>query len=147
MKNIGVMLAMVLAIGMIATGMAAAQEKNTEECPVIVTVVVIGDSNMKVPEAIAAFPGDYFKVVLYAAGGTGYNWILDSDSLTSIEMVTNSTSPVSSLPLAGGKARWEFYLRVKPETKGQETLHFHLSRSWEKNEKSDQVVDLTVITK
>jgi len=146
-KMISVMLAMVLAIGMIATGMASAEEKKTEDYPESVTVVVIGDSSVKAPEVITVFPGDYFKVVLYAAGGTGYCWMLDSDSLISIKMVANSSSPVSSLTLAGGKVRWEFYLRVKPETTGQEILHFYLSRPWDKNEKSDQVVDLTVITK
>jgi len=114
----------------------------------IAKVVVVGDSNEKFPEAIEVNTGDYFKVVLHAAGGTGYGWALDSESLKLIELVSSNVAQVNSQSLlVGGKAIWEFYLRLKPEMTGQETIHFYLSRPWEKNEKPAQVFDLTVVAK
>jgi hypothetical protein len=62
-------------------------------------------------------------------------------------MLESNVVSVSNPLLTGGPAKWEFYLRVKPETAGQETLHFYLSRSWEKNENPERFFDLTVNTK
>ena len=146
-RKISVMLVMILTMATISSGAASAGEKKTNDYPVIATVVVVGDSSGNSPEAIKVKPGDYFKVVLYAAGGTGYGWMLDSKSLISIKAVADSVAPVNSQPLAGGKAKWEFCLRVKPEAAGQETLHFYLSRPWEKNGKPARVFDLNVVAK
>ncbi|MBP2653595.1 MAG: Chagasin family peptidase inhibitor [Firmicutes bacterium] len=146
MKKISVMLVMMLAMATIASGTASAGEKKAGECPVVSTVVVVGDNSGMAPEAIKVKPGKYFKVVLYAAGGTGYGWQLSDENLVSIEAVADSKGPVDKRPLPGGKARWDFCLRVKPEAVGQETLHFYLSRPWEKGKKPVQMFDLTVVT-
>jgi Predicted secreted protein len=134
------------------TPLAASAEKEALDFPIVMTIVVVGDpSGGKAPEDIEVAPGDYFKVVLYAAGGTGYSWVLESQSPGTVEIAADHTVPVSSQlngpPLAGGMVKWEFYLHVKAEATGQETLHFTLSRPWEKNQKPARMFDLHVITR
>ena len=109
MKKISVMLVMMLIMIIFTVGIASAGDKKPGDYPVNTTVVIIGDSSVNEPEAIEISPGEYLKVVLYAAGGTGYGWVLDSDSLTSIEVVSSNVAQVNSQPLlVGGKARWDF---------------------------------------
>ena len=145
MKRICVLLAMLLTMAMPTAVVAAAEEKKIDDYPITKMVVVVGANSETRAESISVKPGDYFMVVLYAAGGTGFSWAFDSKNLNLLEAVADSTEPVSSQPLAGGEARWKFCLRVKPEAVGQETLHFYLSRPWMKNAKPAQAFDLTVV--
>ena len=147
MKIIRVVVALLWIMGMATVALAAAEEKEPSEYPIAATVVVIGANGETGAESISVRPGDYFRVVFYAAGGTGYGWALDSESLSLIEKAAVNTEPVSKEPLTGGKVRWNFYLRVKPEATGQEILHFYLSRPWEKNVKPVQAFDLTLDVK
>ena len=144
MKRICVLLAMLLTMAML-TAVVAAEEKKIDDYPITKMVVVVGANSETRAESISVKPGDYFMVVLYAAGGTGFSWAFDRKSLNLLEAVADSTEPVSSQPSAGGEARWKFCLRVKPEAVGQETLHFYLSRPRMKNAKPAQAFDLTVV--
>jgi len=144
-NKLSIMLMMLILVS-ISVGVASAEEKSSDY-PVSTAVVVVGNGRGEVPEALELESGDYFKVVLYAAGGTGYNWALDNESLKSIEVVANSSVPVNHLPLAGGPVRWEFYLRLKPGATEPENLHFYLSRPWDKNQKPAQMFDLAVAIK
>ncbi|HWR31092.1 MAG TPA: protease inhibitor I42 family protein [Negativicutes bacterium] len=147
MKTIRILVVMMLTLAMLTVGVASAAEKKIDDYPVATTVEVVGANGETKAETINVTPGDYFMVVLYAAGGTGYSWTLDSKNLTLTEVIADSTEPVSSQPLAGGSVRWKFCLRVKPEMVGQETLHFNLSRPWMKDAKPAQAFNLTVVTK
>lgn len=138
-----VMIAMLITIAM---GQTAVGAEPAKEYPVTVMVVAASDSAVA-PEEVKVNPGNCFKVILYAAAGTGYGWELDSGTLTSIELLERNVVSVSRLPLEGGPAKWEFCLRVKPQGAGPETLHFSLSRPWEKTEKPARMFDLTVVTK
>jgi len=145
MRSIRELVVMLLTMAMLTAGVAAAEEKKIDDYPITKMVVVVGANDETRPESISIKPGDYFMVVLYAAGGTGFSWAVDSKNLNLLEAVADSTEPVINQPLAGGEVRWKFCLRGKTEAVGQETLHFYLSRPWMKNTKPAQAFDLTVV--
>lgn len=127
-------------------------ENNELGFPVVMTIEAVGGRNSAtVPETIEIVSGDYFKVVLHAAGGTGYSWVFKREGSGLVEVVADNVIPLSDQlntpPLAGGPVKWEYYFHAKPETIGQETLRFQLIRPWEKVKKPAQTFDLTVITK
>ena len=127
---------------------AAAEGMAYREYPIGTTVIVAGDCAASASESIDVKKGDYFKVVLYAAGGTGYEWTLANQKPALAESVENSAAPVEgSENLAGGRVRWVFYLKVKPDASGQETLKFVLRRAWEKNVPPARNFDLTLLAR
>ena len=135
----------VLAAMMIFSTIAAAEGMAYREYPISATVVVTGDASTIAPESIDVKKGDYIKVVLYASGGTGYAWTLAAKNSLLAESVGEFTAPVEGTEkLTGGKVRWVFYLKVKADASGQETLQFVLSRSWEKNVPPARSFDLTL---
>lgn len=139
-----VLLTMVVFCGTVA----AAEGMAYREYPISATVVVSGDGSASVSESVDVKKGDYFKVVLYAAGGTGYEWTLATQNPLLVEAVGNSTAPVDNTgKLAGGKVRWVFYLKMKADATGQETLQFVLRRSWEKNVQPARSFDLTLVAR
>ncbi|MCE5286869.1 MAG: protease inhibitor I42 family protein [Pelosinus sp.] len=144
MKKSSLVVALMLVMLLTVIGAAAAEEQKADNYAVVKTVEVNGRSGEIASQEVTVKPGDYIKVNLYAAGGTGYDWQLDSDSADSIQAVSKDTAPVGDKYLAGGPVRWEFVLLVKPEAKPQ-TLHFALVRSWEKNKKPAQAFDLKVL--
>lgn len=127
----------------IFTGTVYAGESNST-----VQTIVVDANNTTIANHITVKAGEYFKVAFYTSVGTGYQWTLDSkQELALIEQVSvdsaASNDRFSSVP--GGKVKEEFYLRVKPEATGQQTLHFFLIRPWESNVKPVQVFDLDAI--
>ena len=137
-----------LAAMMLFSATASAEGMAYREYPISATVVVTADTNTNVSESIDVKNGDYIKVVLYASGGTGYAWTLATQNPLLVEAVGSSTAPVEGTEkLAGGKVRWVYYLKMKAEASGQETLQFVLSRSWEKNVPPARSFDLTLVVR
>ncbi len=137
-----------LSAMMLFSGVADAKGTTYREYPVSATIVVTEDGGTNVSESIEIKKGEYFKVVLYAAGGTGYDWALGTQNPLLAEFVEKSTAPVAGAEkLAGGKVRWIFVLKMKDDASGQETLQFVLRRSWEKNVPPARTFDLTLVTR
>lgn len=148
MRKINDIIAIVLIALVITATSVAAEEKASPDYPVDTTIVLMGDNSRKGTEAIPVKAGDCFKVLLYAAGGTGYEWVLAAKNLKLVEPVGESVGPVDDVPVSvGGQVRWTFYLRLKDEAIGTERLRFVLQRPGEKNEERAQVFDLTVMAK
>jgi predicted secreted protein len=76
-------------------------------------------------------PGEYFKVELYAAGGTGYEWVLVNKKLNLVKIASHFAGPEKTPALPGGIERTVFLLQAKPGTSGKETVTFSLRRVWE----------------
>lgn len=125
MKKALIVLSLMLFITMPTAGAAPIEAVNGCQYPISMTVIAESDSS----QIINVKVGDYFKVTLEAAGGTGYSWQLDNKNMDFVEAVDKTVAPVNpNLHLAGGKVRWEFYFRVKPDALGQDTLQFCLRR-------------------
>ena len=126
-------------------GTADAEGMAYREYPIAATVIIAGDCSESAAESIDVKRGEYFKVILYASGGTGYEWMVTDKNLSMVEVVNKSVAPVdSSTKLVGGKVRWTFYLKMKDDVSGQETIPFVLKRAWEKNELPARKCELTV---
>jgi len=133
---------------MLFSAVVAAEGMAYREYPISATVVVTGDASTSAPESIDVKKGDYIKVVLYASGGTGYAWTLATQNPLLTEAVGNSSAPVEGTEkLTGGKVKSVFYLKIKADASGQETLQFVLSRSWEKNVPPARSFDLTLVVR
>lgn len=143
-KKISLVVVLMLAILLTVIGAAAAEEQKTDNYTVAKTIEVTDSSGEISSKEVTVKPGDYIKINLYAAGGTGYGWQLDFYSADSIQEVSKNTVSVGDKHLAGGPVRWEFVLLVKPEAEAQ-TLHFALVRPWEKSEKPAKVFDLHIV--
>lgn len=141
---IGGALAVLFALGG-GTGWAAAQPA---EVPVSLTFVLGGDCDGRAAETIEVGAGSNFKVVLYAAGGTGYAWTLAESGLDGLALVEHTVGPVDpSAKLSGGRLKWSFVLQAPATSAGQTALKFALQRSWEKNTPPVRTLDLAVIVK
>lgn len=146
-KKIAIMAILLITLAIAATTVSA-EGKDSRDYLVSTTIVLIGDGGGKSAEAIPVKAGDYFKVVLYAAGGTGYEWVLENKDLKLVEAVDEFINPVDGAQnLPGGQVRWVFYLQLKADALGQETLQFALKRPWEPKAEPAQVFGLTVTAK
>lgn len=124
-----------------------AAEAKAPEVPVGALVVVTGDGEQGA-EMIEVKAGQYIKVSLFAAGGTGYSWTLAEPNLALIEPVGDQIEPVDpDSRRVGGRMKWSYYLKVKESASGQEVLKFVLRRPWEKNTPPARSFELTVVTK
>jgi predicted secreted protein len=139
MKKLSLVLAVTLIMLITLIGAAFAEKVNN--CAIANTVEVAADSG-EISKDITVKPGDYIKVILYANGGTGYGWELNSDNI--VEQISKNTMPVDDKCLAGGPERYEFVLLVRPEASEPRTLHFVLIRPWEKTKQPAQVFDLNL---
>lgn len=140
---------LLVSLVMVATYVtASAEEKKVNEYVITTQIVMSSDTGEKKVDAVEVKPEECFKVILTAAGGTGYSWEFDSKAAVLVEVLDHYTSSVTSEPeLVGGPLRWIFYLRAKENAIGQETLHFYLKRPWESNEKPINTVDLMTVIK
>lgn len=111
------------------------------ETPVNMTLKVdVLDSNSEVV-SFHVKPGEAFRVELFAAGGTGYEWELVTKDLTRLSVLSHSTAPVTTAPgLTGGKLKTVYVLQAKPESAGVEQVTFSLRRSWEAPELAARTV-------
>jgi predicted secreted protein len=147
MKKNQYIVMMVLALTLVC-GTAAAEGMAYREYQIGTTVIIAGDCSESAAESIDVKRGEYIKVILYAAGGTGYEWVVTDKNLSMVEVVNNSVAPVdSSTKLVGGKARWTFYLKMRDDASGQEVVPFALKRAWEKNEPPARKFELTVVAR
>lgn len=113
----------------LASGMVSADGMARAETPIAMNIKVDAVSEVLGFDIKA---GEFFKVELYAAGGTGYEWVLLNKDLQLVEVMSRSTGPVTETPnLVGGKMRTIYILQAKSGTAGQETVAFSLRRSWE----------------
>jgi predicted secreted protein len=124
----------VLSMSFLIWGMGAAvtlaQDMPGREPPIAVTVKADADDATGEGLTVDIKAGDFFRVELYAASGTGYEWELLTKDLRLVEVV-NSYAAMETPDLAGGKMRTVYILRAKPDTVGQETVVFSLRRSWQ----------------
>lgn len=130
LKKTVVMLSMSLFIWGMGAAVALAQDVPGREPPIAVTVKADADDAAGEGLTVDIKAGDFFKVELYAAGGTGYEWELLNKALKLVK-VENSYSVAETPNLAGGKMRTVYILQAKPGTAGQETVVFALRRSWQ----------------
>lgn len=126
---------------------AAAAPEKTPDFPVTMTVVVAGDCE-RGEESVEIKPGQFFKVDLYAAGGTGYAWTLVNSDFALLELAGDSAGPVDSdSTRTGGRVKWSYFLKVKEAASGQEVVKFALKRAWEKDAAPARSFDLTVVAR
>lgn len=82
--------------------------------------------------AVNLLPGEYIRVELTAASGTGYEWkLMEEPKLARVE----KSGPEQVYPdknLSGGPNRVIYTLQAG-EASGTESLHFVLARPWEDN--------------
>ncbi|MEN6411219.1 MAG: protease inhibitor I42 family protein [Veillonellales bacterium] len=116
----------------LAAGMVSADGMASAETPIAMNIKVDAKDAANEVLSFDIKAGEVFKVELYAAGGTGYEWVLLNKDLQLIEVVSSSTGPAMETPnLVGGKMRSVYILQAKSDTAGQETVVFSLRRSWE----------------
>lgn len=137
MKNInGKTLKIVLIMSFYIWSMvavAAAAEDTTSEEPII-AMTIKADASGAVSEVlpVAIKAGEFFKVQLSAASGTGYEWVLLNKDLRLIEVINRSTDPTTDPPdVPGAKMCTVYILQAKPDTAGQETITFSLRQGWQ----------------
>ncbi|MBP2643240.1 MAG: Chagasin family peptidase inhibitor [Firmicutes bacterium] len=127
MKKIIIILSLIMCITL--PGAASVKEVKNYQYPISMTVIAPEDSSGGASQIIEVNTGDYFKVGLEAAGGTGYRWQLDDNNMDIVEFVDQTAAPVDPVfRMPGSKIRWEFYFKVKPNVSGQQPLRFYLRR-------------------
>ena len=136
MKNInGKTLKIVLIMSFYIWSMvavAAAAEDTTSQEPII-AMTIKADASGAVSEVlpVAIKAGEFFKVQLSAASGTGYEWVLLNKDLRLIEVINRSTDPTTDpLDVPGAKMCTAYILQAKPDIAGQETITFCLRQGW-----------------
>lgn len=134
------LLALTLSVSLVAAeGMAY------REYPISATIMLEGCGNVQYEQTLDLKSGDYFRVELFAAGGTGYQWTLENENPELIKLVYQNSGPVDAAKnIAGGKARTVFIFQATSSTNTPEVLHFALKRPWEKAEKPAQTMELSV---
>ena len=137
-----------IMLGIALLWSSAGASVQAADLPVTMAVVVAGDCEGRGGETIEASPGQTFKVELFAAGGTGYSWTLENKQLALMEALGDEAGPVDpTANLVGGRTKWTFFLKLKEDAVGQETLNFALKRGWEKNVVPIRAFALTVTAK
>lgn len=130
-KKVFALLSMSLLIGSVAAAVVLAEDRAfQEEAPIAMTVKVDADDAASEGLAVDIKAGDFFKVELYAASGTGYDWEVLNKALQLVK-VEKRYSVMETPDLPGGKMCTVYILQAKPDTVGQETVGFSLRRSWE----------------
>ena len=134
-----------LLILTLSCSMAAAEGMAYREYPISASIMVESSSTMHCSQSLELSPGDYFRVELFTAGGTGYQWTLTNEKPELVKIVYQHTGPVDvTQELAGGKTRTVFIFQVNPAVDTPETLQFALKRAWEKTVKPIQSLDISV---
>lgn len=91
-------------------------------------------------------PGATINVVLYASGGTGYEWKTNLDQTKLVKLVSKNISPAySNKEFVGGKMKYEFTLQVQNVITDREEVNFSLVREWEKDKKPAKKFSLFVM--
>lgn len=111
---------------------AAAEGMAYRELPVSATVRV--DERDTTTVGVDIKPGECLRVELFAAGGTGYDWVIDNTTLQLLEVKYHTTGSVHSEGLVGGPVRTVFILQAKEGVRGKETVVFSLRRPWESDD-------------
>ena len=130
LKNVFTMLSISFLIWGIVAAVALAEDMTVQEPPIAMTVKVDADDAANEGLVVDIKASNFFKVELYAASGTGYEWELLNKDLQLVE-VENCYSVMETPNLAGGKMRTVYILQAKPDTVGQETVAFSLRQSWQ----------------
>ena len=142
---------MILLCGLIwlllPLSLAAAEGMAYREYPLSASIMLDSEGRLSSEQALQLREGDFFRVELRTAGGTGYQWELKNDAPELAQVVYRATEPLDAnapIPLAGGKTRTIFIFRVASASVLSETLRFSLERSWETHVKPLQELTLTV---
>lgn len=91
-------------------------------------------------------PGATINVVLYAPGGTGYEWKTNLDKTKLVKLVSQNVSPAyANKEFTGGKMKYEFTLQVQNVITDREEVEFALARNWEKGKKPIKEFELSVM--
>ena len=111
-----------------------------------VTIRVDGAGQDTVELAVNLLHGEYMRVELTAASGTGYEWKLVEDPR--LTRITEKSEPVQlsdDKNRPGGQYRITYTLQAGAES-GNESIRFILVRSWETNKLASKtlMVDMTV---
>lgn len=132
LKKVLAMMSTFFLFWVLAAGMVSADGTARGEKPIAMNIKVDAEDAASEVLGFDIKAGEFFKVELYAAGGTGYEWVLLNKDLQLVKVVSSSTGPVTDTPnLLGGKIRTVYILQAKPHTAGQETVAFSLRRAWE----------------
>jgi len=130
LKKMFTMLSVSFLIWSMAPVVALAADVTVQEPPIAITVKASADNATSEGLVVDIKAGDFFKVELFAASGTGYEWELLNKALQLVK-VENSYSVMETPNLAGGKMLTVYILQAKPDTVGQEVIVFSLRRSWQ----------------
>ena len=115
------------------------------EYPISATIMLEGSGEAQYAQTLTLKPGEYFRVELFAAGATGFQWICTPEKPELAKIVYQNTAPVDAYKnMCGGKTKTVYIFRVNAGVNDQETLQFSLQRSWEKEIKPLQTLELTV---
>ncbi|MBP2637804.1 MAG: Chagasin family peptidase inhibitor [Firmicutes bacterium] len=143
-KKVFTMLSMSLLIwGMTASVVLADDMAVKEESPIAITVKADADDAVSEGLVVDIKAGDFFKVELYAASGTGYEWELINKALQLVK-VEKRYSVMEMPNLPGGKMCTVYILQAKPDTGGQETVAFSLRRSWQPADMAAKTINCEV---
>ena len=143
LQNMFAILSMSFLIWGMAAAVVSAEDIAVREPPIAMTVKADADDTATEGLVVDIKAGDFFKVELYAASGTGYEWELLNKDLQLLE-VENSYSVMETPNLAGGKMRTVYILQAKPDTVGQETVVFSLRRSWQPADMAAKTINCEV---
>ena len=130
LKTVFTMLSISFLIWGMAPAVALAADMTVQEPPIAMTVKAAADDAASDGLVVDIKAGDFFKVELFAASGTGYEWELLNKALQLVN-VENRYSVMETPNLAGCKMRTVYILQAKPDTAGQEIIVFSLRRSWQ----------------
>lgn len=99
----------------------------------------------KLSTKVTLGPGEYLRVVMACAGGTGYQWQITDSKVSFLETVKTQVLPFpKSEHIAGGKVAYIFLFKASPAAVGDDHLTYALQRSWEGAQKGDAVVEMDV---
>ena len=91
-------------------------------------------------------PGATINVVLYASGGTGYQWQTNLDKTKLVKLISQNVSPAyASKDFVGGRMKYEFTMQVQNIAASRENVNFDLVRVWEKGVKPAKSFVLSVM--
>ena len=134
LRNIALLLLLVCAV----QGVAVAKEISPK-----VTVRVDGMGQDAVEMAVNLSPGEYMRVELTAASGTGYEWKLEEEPKF-VRVDKTGPEPVNpEKNLSGGPYRTVYTLQAG-EAPGTESIRFVLARPWEGNKAAAKSVSITM---
>ena len=114
--------------------------KNASFCK-ITSIILLGLSTLALLTLLtscASTTAQTAKITLEASGGTGYEWVNDSDQQHVLKLTDESTD--ADTDLAGGPVKSTYTLTAEQE--GTAAITFKLTRSWEPAD-DDQYVTYT----